>query len=111
MVFRVRRMKMIILLEIIGSVIMAILAIYFAKVVGLYEAADAGIFRTLLIGSVMFYFVKSFRAGLRGLPFRGKSVAADSDSESIAQSDSDPMVQDEEYCPNCASPLKSLRST
>jgi hypothetical protein len=90
-----------IVLEIIGSVVMAILAIYFVKVVGLYEAADAGIFRTLLIGSVMFYFIKSFRAGLRGLPFRGKSKKVDSDS--------DPMAQDEEYCPNCASPLKSPR--
>jgi hypothetical protein len=87
-----------IVVEIIGSVVMAILAIYFVKVVGLYEAADAGIIRILLTGSIMFYFVKSFRAGLRGLPFRGKSIEADADLE--------PKAQDKEYCPNCASPLK-----
>jgi hypothetical protein len=46
----------------------------------------------------MFYFVKSFRAGLRGLPFRGKSIEADADLE--------PKALDKEYCPNCASPLK-----
>lgn len=91
------------LAEVMGSVAMAALGLWFTKAIGLYQAANEGAPRMAVALVFMLLFVMSFRAGFRGLPNRLEGKGLDHEDEPSTKDD---RVEVSFNCPKCSGALK-----